>query len=67
MHQRGGSSGFPEFTFVPPGIYSKLVNALGQQTLKRLQGKMRELHHVFDDKPAAPDVSADVAATLRAA
>jgi phage shock protein A len=38
-----------------------------KQTLKRLQGKMRELHYVFDDKPAASDVNADVAATLRAA
>jgi hypothetical protein len=26
------TSGFPEFTFVPPGIYAKLINALGQRT-----------------------------------
>lgn len=26
------TSGFPEFTFVPPGVYSRLVNALGQRT-----------------------------------
>ncbi|HXW59439.1 MAG TPA: TIR domain-containing protein [Solirubrobacteraceae bacterium] len=26
------TSGFPEYTFVPPGVYSRLVNALGQRT-----------------------------------
>ncbi|MBS1880589.1 MAG: TIR domain-containing protein [Actinobacteria bacterium] len=26
------TSGYPEFTFVAPGIYAKLVNALGQKT-----------------------------------
>ncbi|HEY3865030.1 MAG TPA: hypothetical protein VGL54_02960 [Solirubrobacteraceae bacterium] len=38
-----------------------------KQTLKRLQGKMRELQYVFDEKPADSGVNADVAETLRAA
>lgn len=38
-----------------------------KQTLKRLQGKMRELHYIFDDKPADPDINAQVAETLKAA
>lgn len=26
------TSGYPEFTFVPPGVYAKLANALAQRT-----------------------------------
>ena len=26
------TSGFPEFTFVAPGVYSRLLNALAQRT-----------------------------------
>lgn len=38
-----------------------------KQTLKRLEGKIRELHYIFDDKPADPDINAEAAETLKAA
>jgi hypothetical protein len=38
-----------------------------KQTLKRLQGKMSELHYVFDNQPADPDIKANVVEALRAA